>query len=184
MLTTELAFRQKLIINAIQSKSMRFPCWVVSLQGIDVQPLWSSAIRNGKLDVKEIMAGLSINQEKASSEHCEPSEAMFILLAGWNTEPGVKPEVWPNKISHRWSSTLPCRLKGLFSSSMSTRSISMLCLARNTLPDSTLWSSLYFYFSIFHNYFILFIHFSSISILVFSLFLLLLVAATSISTST
>ena len=39
MLATELAFRQKLIINAIQSKSMRFPCWVVSLQGIDVQPL-------------------------------------------------------------------------------------------------------------------------------------------------
>ena len=31
------------------------------------------------------MAGLSINQEKASSEQCEPSEAseaMFILLAG------------------------------------------------------------------------------------------------------
>ena len=77
----------------------------------------------------------------------------------WTWCEAVKPEVWPNKISHRWSSTLPCRLKGLFSSSMSTRSISMLCLARNTLPDSTLWSSLYFYFSIFQNYVILFIHF-------------------------
>ena len=87
----------------------------------------------------------------------KPCSFMFILLAiGWNTELVVKPEVWPTRSrkcidSHRWSSTLPYRLKSLFSSSMSTRTISRLCLAsRNTLPNSILWSSLDFYFSTSH----------------------------------